>query len=206
MMKSLWGHKVGMTQVFTDSKVVPVTVVNTAGWFILQIKTNEKDGYAALQVGYPRNRYQGKDFDSQWLKNKKKFFMHVKEVVVQAITEDMTIGSAVQTSTIIQSDDKVDVTGTTKGAGFAGVVRRHNYAGGPKSHGSKFGRKPGSLGFMCATGKVIKGKGLPGHMGNVTRTVQNLEIVQVREEDNLVLIKGSMAGKPGSLVHIKKRG
>ena len=109
-------------------------------------------------------------------------------------------------SNVVKEKEEVDVVGTTKGAGFAGVMRKHGYAGGPKSHGSNFKRKPGGIGFMCSQGKVIKGKGMPGHMGVRRRTSKNLEVVQIKPDDSLVLIKGSMAGKPGSLVYVRKCG
>lgn len=206
-MNGFWGRKVGMTQVFAENnKVVPVTAVDTSGWFVSQLKTKDADGYDAVQVAYVRTKHQGKPFDKNWLKQKSKNFRWVKEIPVKQLTEDMKIGSIVNFASIIQAQDTVDVTGVTKGCGFAGVMRRHNFAGGPKSHGSSFKRRPGGLSFMCANGKVIKGKAMPGHMGVKQRTVKNLKIAQVRVEDNLVLISGSMAGKSGSLVYVRKCG
>lgn len=207
MIQGIWGLKVGMTQVFSDdSKVVPVTVVNTAGWFVTQIKTTENDGYNAIQVACLRKKYQGQPFAQEWLKKLKLHCLFIKEISITELPEGLLVGSSIDLGTILAKDDSVDATGVTKGCGFAGVMRRWNFAGGPKSHGSTFSRKPGSIGNMRATGKVIKGKKMPGHMGDKQRTTQKLQVVQVRSEDNIVLVKGSMAGKPGSLVFLSKRG
>jgi len=207
MIQGIWGRKVGMTQVFADDNaVVPVTVVDTSGWFVTQIKTQEVDGYTAVQVACLRKKYQGQPFAQEWLKKLKQYCLFIKEISVSALPEGLIVGSVVDLGTILAKDDSVDATGITKGCGFAGVVRRYGFAGGPKSHGSTFGKRPGSMGNMRATGKVIKGKRLPGHMGDKQRTVQKLQVVQVRSEDSIVLVKGSMAGKPGSLVFLRKRG
>ena len=207
MIQGFWGRKVGMTQVFSDdNKVVPVTAVDASGWFVSQVKTEERDGYNAVQVVYPRKKYQSETFKSDWLKKKSEHFRWVKEIALSEITDDINIGKAFDFSNIVAEKETVDVVGVTKGCGFSGVIRRHGYAGGPKAHGSGFKRRPGSIGFMCATGKVIKGKGMPGHMGVEQRTSKNLEVVQVKTDDSLFLIKGSMAGKPGSLVYIRRRG
>ena len=207
MIKGIWGLKVGMTQVFSDdSKVVPVTVVNTAGWFVTQIKTVEIDGYNAIQVACLRKKYQGQAFAQEWLKQLKLHCLFIKEISITELPEGLIVGSSIDLGSILAKDDSVDATGVTKGNGFAGVMRRWGFAGGPKSHGSTFSRKPGSIGNMRACGKVIKGKKMPGHMGDKQRTTQKLQVVQVRSEDNIVLVKGSMAGKPGSLVFLSKRG
>lgn len=207
MIQGIWGLKVGMTQVFgDDSKVVPVTVVNTAGWFVTQIKTVEVDGYNAIQVACLRKKYEGQPFAKEWLKKLKQYCLFIKEISITELPEGLIVGSSIDLGSILAKDDSVDATGVTKGCGFAGVMRRWDFGGGPKSHGSTFSRKPGSIGNMRATGKVIKGKKMPGHMGDKQRTTQKLQVVQVRSEDNIVLVKGSMAGKPGSLVFLSKRG
>ncbi|MBM18164.1 MAG: 50S ribosomal protein L3 [Epsilonproteobacteria bacterium] len=207
MIQGFWGRKVGMTQIFSeDNKVVPVTAVDVSGWFVSQIKTEEKDGYNAVQVAYVRNKYQDASFEMDWLKNKAKYFRWVREIPFTQIVDDVEVGQAFNFSSIVTEKETVDVVGTTKGCGFAGVMRKHNYAGGPKGHGSMFKRKPGSIGFMCATGKVIKGKGMPGHMGVKRRTTKSLKVVQIKPDDSLILIKGSMAGKSGSLVFVRKCG
>lgn len=207
MLNGFWGRKVGMTQVFTaDNKVVPVTAVDASGWVISQIKTQEKDGYNAVQVAYVREKLKDQAFQMEWLKNKSKYFRWVKEILLNEIPAEIQVGQAFDFSTVVQAKDLVNVTGTTKGCGFAGTMRRYNFSGGKASHGDKLGRKPGSLSFIRSQGKVIKNKTMPGHMGVTRKTVRNLEIVQVNPQDNLVLIKGAMAGKPGSLVYVRKNG
>lgn len=207
MLQGIWGRKIGMTQIFAeDTTIIPVTVVDTSGWFVTQIKTEEKDGYNAVQVACLRKKYRGQAFAKLWLQKLKKFCLFVREIKLQELPSGIEIGSSIALDSVLQESNFVDVTGTTKGAGFAGVMRRHNFGGGPKSHGSNFKRAPGGISFMCASGKVIKGKKLPGHMGNKRQTTQNLKVVQVRPDENIVLVKGSMAGKPGSLVYLGKRG
>lgn len=196
-----------MTQVFTaDNKVVPVTAVDASGWVVSQIKTQEKDGYNAVQVAYIREKLQNKPFEMTWLKNKSKHFRWVKEISLAQSVDTMEIGRPFDFSTVVQAKDLVNVTGTTKGCGFAGTMRRWNFSGGKGSHGDCLGRKPGSLSSFRSQGKVLKNKKMPGHMGVTRKTVRNLEIIQVNPQDNIVLIKGAMAGKPGSLVCVRKNG
>ena len=204
MINGIWGRKVGMTQIFSDNKVVPVTVVDTSNWLITQIKTEANDGYNALQIGCLRKRFQGQSFQPEWLEMRKKHFQHVREVRVKSLSEEFVAGTIININEVLKENDKVDVSGVTKGAGFQGVVKRHGFAGARASHGAGFGKHPGGISFMRARGKVIKGKKLPGHMGVKNRTAKNLTIVQVRAEDNLVLVKGSTAGKPGSVVFLRR--
>lgn len=207
MVNGFWCRKVGMTQVFTaDNKVVPVTAVDASGWYVSQIKTEDKHGYNAVQVAYVREKYQGQSFQQEWLKEKSKYFRWVREIAVDQIPDTLQVGQMFDFSEVVKEKDQVNVVGTTKGCGFAGVMRRHKYAGGPSSHGSMFNRRPGSISFMRSQGKVIKGKTMAGHMGVTRKTVRNLEVVQVVAANNLVLIKGAMAGKPGSLVYVRKNG
>lgn len=207
MINGFWGRKVGMTQVFSaDNKVVPVTAVDASGWVVTQIKTEEKDGYNAIQVAYIREKMQKEAYQADWLKEKSKYFRWVREIALEQLPTDVQVGQPFDFSAVVQPKDLVNVTGTTKGCGFAGVMRRHNYSGGRGSHGSMLGRRPGSLSFMRSQGKVIKGKTMGGHMGVTRKTVRNLVVVQVVPQDNIVLIKGAMAGKPGSLVYVRKNG
>lgn len=207
MIQGFWGRKVGMTQVFAENnKVVPVTAVDVSGWYVSQIKTVDKDGYNAVQVAYLRNKYQKKTFEIDWLKNKSKYFQWVKEIPVADISSDLKIGQSFESAHIVTEKETVDVVGITKGCGFSGAMRKHGFSGGPASHGSCFKRRLGGVGFMRATGQVIKGKGMAGHMGVEQRTAKNLQVVQVKTDDSLILIKGSMAGKPGSLVFVRKCG
>ncbi len=207
MVNGFWGRKVGMTQVFTgDNKVVPVTAVDASGWYVSQIKVQDKDGYNAIQVAYVREKYQGKTFQQEWLTQLSKHFRWVREIAVDQVPEALQIGQPFDFSQIVKEKDHVNVVGTSKGCGFAGVMHRHNFSGGRASHGSMLGRRAGSISFMRSQGKVIKGKRMAGHMGVTRQTVRNLEVVQVIAQNNLVLIKGAMAGKPGSLVYVRKNG
>ncbi len=207
MIQGFWGRKIGMTQVFAaDNKVVPVTAVDGSGWHVSQIKTMAKDGYDAVQVAYARNKFQKKPFEMIWLKNKSRYFQWVREISLTDTVSDLQIGQPFDFANIVAEKSEVDVIGTTKGCGFSGAMRRHGFSGGPASHGSTFSRRLGGIGFMRATGKVIKGKRMAGHMGVAQRTSKSLQVVQIRPDDNLILIKGSTAGKPGSLVFVRKCG
>lgn len=205
-MTGLWGKKIGMTQVFADNKAVPVTVIDTSNWYITSSKTVERDGYNAVQIGCVRSRYQGQELASDWLKQLKKHFTFVREIKLDKNPVEMAleIGKPAGFLAILQQGDKVDVLGTSKGRGFAGVVKRHGFSGAPASHGAKMGRRPGSLSWMRSQGRVPKGKRLPGHLGNAQKVIRNLEIVTVRPDDNVVLVKGSVPGKTGSLVFLRK--
>jgi len=205
MVKGFWGKKIGMTQVFSGNKVVPVTVIDTSSWFVTDIKTLEKDGYHAVRLGRLRKRYEGQAFSLEWLKKKKVFFLAVREIRSKDSIENVQVGQAADFDSKFLEGSFVDVRGITKGCGFAGVVRRHNYSGGPRSHGSTMGRRTGSIGFMCKTGRVIKGKGMPGHMGVKQRAMEGLEVIKVQTDPQVVLIKGSVPGKAGSLVFVCDR-
>jgi large subunit ribosomal protein L3 len=199
MITGVWGKKVGMTQVFAENKVVPVTAIDTSNWFVTLIKTPERDGYAAIQVGRLRTRYEGQSFSQEWLSDVKKYFLWIREIKHDAATE-VTVGQAVSPEMILQTGKLVDVTGTSIGHGFQGVVKRHGFGGGPDSHGSMFHRRPGTMSFMHSRGRVIKGKKLPGQMGCDQRVMKNLQVVQVGPQ--MVLVKGSVPGKTGSLVYM----
>lgn len=201
------GRKVGMTQIFDDArKAVPVTVIECGSWIVTQVKTVENDGYAAIQVGSLKKRYQDAGFHPQMLKKKEQFFADVRELRVED-TGDTKVGEKL-TLENVAFDEKtmVNVTGKSSGKGFQGVVKRWGFAGGGASHGAKFGRRPGSIGNMASQGKVIKGKKLPGHQGNRTVTVQGLRIVKVDKERGVLLVKGAVPGRKNSLVHLCKQG
>lgn len=204
MVKGLWGKKIGMTQVFEKDKAIPVTVIDVSNWLVTQIKTETKDGYNAVQIGFLRPRYTKQAFAIDWLKDTKTYFASLHEVHLDSANAELTVGSPVQFHSILNEGDYVDVLGISIGRGFAGAVKRHGFAGGRASHGSKTGRRPGSLSFMRSQGRVIKGKRLPGHMGTEACRVKNLQVVKVRSEDNLVLVKGPVPGKSGSLVFMSK--
>lgn len=202
-MKGILGRKVGMTQVFTKSgKLIPVTVIEVEPNIVTQIKTVEKDGYNAIQLGYGSIREKLANKPSIGHTNKanttpKRFFREIRGVD----SSDYTLGQEIKVD-IFQEGELVDVTGTSKGKGFQGVIKRHNQGRGPESHGSRFHRRPGSLGSMKPA-RVFKGMPLPGRMGGETVTIQNLEIVMVDIENNVLLVKGNVPGAKKSLVTIK---
>ena len=202
-MKGILGRKIGMTQVFTnDGKLVPVTVVSVEPNVVTQIKTKENDGYEAIQLGFDTKREKLATKPSIGHTNKakttpKRFFREIRGVDVA----NYTLGQEI-TCDIFEAGEMVDVTGTTKGKGFQGVIKRHNQSRGPMGHGSHYHRGPGSMGTMRPM-RVFKGKKLPGHMGRLTVTIQNLEIVAVDTENNVILVKGNIPGSKKSLVIIK---
>ncbi|KKP35766.1 MAG: 50S ribosomal protein L3 [candidate division TM6 bacterium GW2011_GWF2_32_72] len=204
MVKGLWGKKVGMTQLFVNDKVVPATAIDVSDWLVTAIKSEKMDGYNAVQFGCLRKRFSGQSFTPNWLKDKKTFFGHVREVRLDNLVEDIKVGKSIDFTKILDLGIKVDVSGETIGRGFAGVMKRHNFTGGPSAHGSMFKRRPGSIGFLCACGKVIKGKRMAGHMGCQRQTMRNLEVVRVEPEKNVVFVKGSVPGKTGSVVFVRK--
>ena len=210
MVTGLWGRKIGMTQIFSsENAVVPVTAVDVSGWFVTNIRTNERDGYSAVQVGKIKDRYAKKKFDNNWLKKPKLYFSVLKEIKLKTDVSEqkglaIAIGKLADFKSILAEGDSVDVFGMTKGCGFAGVVRRYNFGGPPASHGATMGKAPGSLGGACSQGKVAKGKKLPGHMGNKKRAAKNLKVVKVENDSEIVLVKGSIPGKSGSLVFLRK--
>lgn len=201
------GLKVGMTQVFDDARnVVPVTVIECGAWRITQVKTKERDGYDALQVGMLRKRYQSIPFTVDMLKKKSKYFLHLREVRCES-TAGYEVGAPYTLEQVaLEVNTKVSVTGTSTGRGYQGVVKRLGYAGGKASHGSMFGRRPGAIGSMRTQGEVIKGKGLPGHMGDETVTVQGLRIVKIDRERGILLVSGAVPGRKNSLLYVSKQG
>lgn len=204
MVAGFWGKKIGMTQFFSDNKVVPATVIDVSAWYVTDVKTQERDGYDAVQVGKVRKRHETEQFSPAWLKNKRAYFGFVREIRLSQAAEGLVVGNVVDFANSFNAGDVVHVSGVTKGCGFAGVMRRHGFAGGRGSHGSKMGRRPGSIGHTRTSGRVIKGKKLPGHMGVKNRTMQNLEVVEVLKDKNAVVVRGSIPGKAGSLVFVRK--
>ncbi len=203
MVKGFWGKKIGMTQVFSGNDVVPVTVVDTSNWFVLDIKTEARDGYHAVKVGRLRKRYEGQPFSPEWLQKLKAYFLSIKEIKSLTAVENVVVGQDANFYEEFVEGSRVDVSGISKGHGFAGAVKRHGFAGGPASHGSMFKRRTGSIGFMRSCGKVIKGKRMPGHMGAVKKTILNLPLVRIAKDQKIVLIKGALPGKAGSVVFVR---
>jgi len=200
----IWGKKIGMSQVFAQDKVVPVTAIDVGHWLVTNIKTTERDGYNAVQVGLVRDRFTDSTFTPEWLTQSKKYFYHLKEIVFDGDASALTIGQAIGFNEIVNAGQKVDVLGTTIGRGFAGVVKRHNFSGAPGSHGSNMGKRPGSSSSYRSQGRIIKNKRFPGHMGVDLQVMRNLEVVSVDKDANVVLVKGSVPGKAGSLLCIRK--
>ena len=202
-MKGILGRKIGMTQVFTNSgKLIPVTVVSVEPNVVTQIKTKETDGYEAIQLGFDTKREKlatkaSAGHTSKANTTPKRFFKEIRGVDVNKYS----LGQEIKAD-VFEVGEVVDVTGTTKGKGFQGVIKRHGQARGPMGHGSHYHRRPGSMGTMRPM-RVFKGKKLPGHMGTLTVTIQNLEVVAVDLENNVILIKGNIPGPKKGLVIIK---
>jgi len=202
-MKGILGRKIGMTEKFTtNGKVIPVTVIEVEPNVITQIKTVENDGYNAIQLGVV-DKKESRATKSE-IGHAKKAGVAPKRFLKEIRVEDVTqyeLGSTIKADTF-EVGEKVDVTGTSKGKGFAGVIKRHNQSRGPETHGSRYHRRPGSMGTMRPM-RVLKGKKLAGHMGSETVTIQNLEIIAVNTEDNYILVSGNVPGAKNSLVLIK---
>ncbi|WP_261134668.1 50S ribosomal protein L3 [Bacillus sp. Marseille-Q3570] len=203
MTKGILGKKIGMTQIFAENgEVIPVTVVEAAPNVVLQKKTAENDGYEAIQIGYAdkkgsRTNKPAKGHAEKANTNPKRYVKEVRNVELA----DYEVGQEVKVD-IFQEGDKVDVTGTSKGKGFQGAIKRHGQSRGPMTHGSRYHRRPGSMGAVDPM-HVFKGKKLPGRMGGNTVTVQNLEIARVDAERNLLLIKGNVPGAKKSYVTVE---
>ncbi|KRK32845.1 50S ribosomal protein L3 [Loigolactobacillus bifermentans] len=200
--KGILGTKVGMTQIFTDNgELIPVTVIKAEPNVVLQVKTVESDGYEALQVGIDdmRDVLSNKPAKGHVAKAKtapKRFIREFRDIALG----DIKVGDEIKADTF-EAGEIVDVTGTTKGHGYQGVIKKNNQRRGPMAHGSRYHRRPGSLGAII--NRVFPGKQLPGRMGNNTVTIQNLEVVRVDTDRNVILIKGNVPGSKKSLITIK---
>lgn len=204
MNLALLGKKIGMTQVFDENnRLIPVTVIEAGPCPVTQVKSEATDGYNAVQIGFrPQKEHR----------LTKAALGHFKKAGVEPMSElqefrtngdaDVKLGD-VLTVERFEAGQKIDVIGTSKGRGFQGVVKRYGFKGGPASHGSMFHRRGGSYGMCQWPGHVIKGKKMPGHMGDVQRTVQNLEVVKVIADKNIILVKGSVPGSRGTFVTVR---
>lgn len=204
MKKAILGTKVGMTQIFGENgEMIPVTVVLAGPCTVVQKKTTETDGYEAVQVGFGEvkeknlNKPQKGHFAKADVANKK----YLREFRLDDCSA-LNVGDEIKAD-IFEAGEKIDVTGISKGKGFAGPMKRWGLHRGPMTHGSGYHRGSGSMGACSNPGRVMKGKKLPGHMGVVRVTVQNLEVVKVDTENNLILLKGAVPGNKGGLVTIK---
>ena len=204
MKKGLIGRKVGMTQIFDEKgNVIPVTVIEAGPCVVSQVKTVETDGYDAIQLGFGEvkdkhiNKPEKGHFSKAGLEAKK----HLREFRLDSV-ENVKVGDELKAD-VFEAGEKIDVQGTSKGKGFQGVIKRHGQHRGPMGHGSMYHRRPGSMGSTSTPGRVFKGKKLPGHMGRVTITIQNLDVVRVDMDKNVILLKGSVPGAKGSILKIK---
>ena len=199
-MKGILGTKIGMTQIWKDDRAVPVTVILAGPCPVVQRKTNETDGYEAVRIGfgYKREKSMNKPLMGHLGKASVTPLRYLRE-----FRDFMPEGDEVRVD-LFTEGEKVDVSGTSKGKGFQGVMKRWNFSGGPASHGAKkWHRRPGSIGQRKTPGRVYKGKKMAGHMGDERVTVQNLEVVEVRPEENLILVKGAVPGANGGLVVLR---
>lgn len=204
-MKGIIGRKIAMTQVFSgDGKVIPVTLVEAGPCLVTQIKTVEKEGYDALQLGFGEvkekklNRPRRGHFQSKDLEPRR----HLAEVRIDD-PSSYRLGQEIKVD-IFSKGDRVDITGRSRGKGYAGVIKRHNFGGGPGSHGAHFHRAPGAIGACATPSRVFKGSRMPGRMGGERVTALNLEVVDVKPERNLLLVKGSVPGPDGGILVIRE--
>lgn len=205
-MAGLIGKKLGMTQVYDENgRVVPVTVIEAGPCSVLDVRKEESHGYSAVQIGFGKRKAKnvskavlGHLAKSQNAENPPAIIKEIR--LEEDPSEDL--GTELKAD-LFAAGSFVDVTGTTKGKGFQGVVKRYNFGGGRASHGGDWTRRPGSIGMCEFPGKVYKGRKMPGHTGNVQRTIMGLKVVQVRPEENLVLIKGAVPGHKGGIVVLR---
>ena len=203
-MKTIIGKKVGMTQIFDEKgKVIPVTVIEAGPCLVAQVKTIENDGYEAVQLGFGevKENKLNKPVKGHFAKAKLALKKHLREFRLDSV-DGVNVGDEIKVDTF-QAGDKIDVQGTSKGKGFQGVIKRHGQSRGPMGHGSMYHRRPGSMGSTSTPGRVFKGKKLPGHMGRVTVTIQNLDVVKVDLDKNAILVKGSVPGAKGAILKLK---
>ena len=203
-MKGILGRKIGMTQIFTEAgEVVPVTVVEAGPVVVTQVKTIETDGYNAVQVGFVDAKEKSLNKPQKGhLAAANTLKKHLKEFRVESV-DAYTVGQEIKAD-VFAAGEMIDVTGISKGKGFQGPIKRHGQSRGPESHGSRYHRRPGSMGACSYPGRVFKNKKLAGHMGSVKVTVQNLEVVRVDADKNFILVKGAIPGAKGSVVTLKE--
>lgn len=202
MTNGLLGKKLGMTQIFDESRLTPVTVIEAGPCRVVTVKTKERDGYEAVQLsfGEVKERKLSKAELGHLKKNQAPASRILREFKKDG---EVTVGQSVTVS-IFKKGDWVDVMGTSKGKGFQGVVKRHHYAGGPESHGSMFHRAPGSIGASSFPSRVWKGKTLPGHMGAERVTTQRLKVIESRPDENLLFVRGSIPGAANGIIVVRK--
>ena len=201
-MSGLIGKKIGMTSIYDENgKNLPCTVIEAGPCVVTQVKTQDRDGYEAVQLGFGSKKEKNTPNALQG------HFKKAKTTPKSALAEfsnfeDLNLGDTVNVE-IFSEGEFVDIAGTSKGKGFQGVVKRWNFAGGPASHGSMFHRRGGSYGLCQWPGRIFKNKKMPGHMGDVSRTTQNLQVVKILSDKNLLLVKGSVPGHKGSILTLR---
>lgn len=204
MLDGLMGYKLGMTQVFSDAgELVPVTLLELGPCKVVQVKTEETDGYGAVQLSF--SEVKEHRVTKPLLGHYKKASLPPARFLREFKSENeaLSVGQVV-TAELFKKGDFVDVSGVSKGKGFQGAMKRHNFSGGPASHGSHFHRAPGSIGNSATPSRVWKNKAMPGQMGDKPVTTQNLEVIEVRPDQNIVMIKGAIPGSTKGLVVVKK--
>lgn len=205
MIKGIIGKKIGMTQVFTpDGTVIPVTVVEAGPCVVTQKKTLSTDGYNAVQIGFEKMNSEkrvNKPLYGHFKKAGVEPMKHLREIRIDDV-DNINVGQVINAE-IFAEGDLVDIQGVSIGKGFQGVVKRHGFAGGPKTHGSTFHRRPGSIGMKEFPAEIMKGRKMAGHMGNRKVTTQCLKVVRVMPEKNLILVQGSIPGHDNGVVYIK---
>jgi large subunit ribosomal protein L3 len=208
MVDGLIGIKVGMTQVFDESgAVVPVTIIKAGPCVVVQKKMKDPDGYEAVQLGlveFIRPSRVNKPRTGHFKKAAVPPCRILREFKAPEDAESLKVGDQVLVNQVFKANDKVDVLGTSKGRGFAGLIKRHHFGGGASTHGSMFHRAPGSIGASAYPSRVLPGMRAAGHMGNAKVTVQNLRVVRVQEQENILLVRGAIPGANGKYVVIKK--
>ncbi len=205
MVRGLIGKKMGMTGVYSpEGKYIPVTVIEIGPCFVTQVKTVETDGYNSVQLGYgsKKEKHTTKALQGHCKKSGDILFSHMREFEVSEPTE-FSVGQEI-TLDMFEVGELVEVTGTSKGRGFAGTIKRHGFSRGPETHGCRNHRAPGSIGCSAWPAKVVKGKKMPGRYGNYRKTVRNQEIVDIRPEDNVILLKGQVPGAKSGIIEIKR--
>ncbi|MDD7401657.1 MAG: 50S ribosomal protein L3 [Eubacteriales bacterium] len=202
MSKLMLGRKAGMTQIFDESgNAIPVTVIDCGPLTVVHKKTTENDGYEAIKVAYEEVKKANKPDQGQFAKHDLKPMRHMREFQTD---EDYEIGQVINVAEMFEAGCRVDISGSSKGKGYAGGIKRHNFSRGPVAHGSKYHRSSGSLGSSATPAKVHKGQKLPGQMGNERVTVQNLDVVMVDGERNILVVKGSVPGSRNNLLEIRE--
>ncbi len=207
-MKAILGKKIGMLQVWDDSlKAVPVTIIEAGPCFVTQVKTASKDGYNALQIGYLESKENSlnkasKEHQKNMYAKVKKYMRNLKEV--RDFEEEKEVGDVI-TCDIFKPGDKISVRGKGLGKGFQSVIKRHNFHGGRASHGSHFHRRPGAIGACAYPSEVEKGKKMPGRMGGKNANISNLEVMEVSLKENTIMLKGSVPGRKGNILHLYQK-